>query len=147
MQMSVSDVEEALSDIGETSSVMDASFEIAKNSSDLAARVEQLELRMAISENKISELMIGYVWKKNNKERRANAVRQIDLEKFVVEAVVHGAGEYGVSKPYIRKYMKEKCNISDTCHIRRRLNKILKKKVGEQAMQLDDTKTFYTNVL
>ena len=52
LQMSVSDVEEALSDIGETSSVMDASFEIAKNSSDLAARVEQLEMCLAISEKK-----------------------------------------------------------------------------------------------
>ena len=60
---------------------------------------------------------------------------------------MHGAGEYGISKPYIRKYMKEKCNIGDTRQIRRRLNKILKEKVGKQAMQLDDTKTFYTNVL
>ena len=84
---------------------------------------------------------------KKNKERRANAVRQTDLEKFVVEAVVKGAGEYGVSKPYIRKYMKEKCDISDRRHIRRRLNKILKQKVVEQAMQLDDTKTFYTNAI
>ena len=63
---------------------------------------------------------------KKNKERRADAVRQSDLEKFVIQAVVKGAGEYGVSKAYIRKYMKDKFNITDTRHIRRRLNKIEK---------------------
>ena len=84
---------------------------------------------------------------KKNKERRADAVRQSDLEKFVIQAVVKGAGEYGVSKAYIRKYMKDKFNITDTRHIRRRLNKILKKKVETEVMQLDDTKTFYTNAI
>ena len=84
---------------------------------------------------------------KKNKERRADAVRQSDLEKFVIQAVVKGAGEYGVSKAYIRKYMKDKFNIADTRHIRRRLNKILKKKVETEVMLLDDTKTFYTNAI
>ena len=65
----------------------------------------------------------------------------------MIQAVVKGAGEYGVSKAYIRKYMKDKFNITDTRHIRRRLNKILKKKVETQVMQLDDTKTFYTNAI
>ena len=65
----------------------------------------------------------------------------------MIQAVVKGAGEYGVSKAYIRKYMKDKFNITDTRHIRRRLNKILKKKVETEVMQLDDTKTFYTNAI
>ena len=65
----------------------------------------------------------------------------------MIQAVVKGAGEYGVSKAYIRKYMKDKFNIADTRHIRRRLNKILKKKVETEVMLLDDTKTFYTNAI
>ena len=65
----------------------------------------------------------------------------------MIQAVVKGAGEYGVSKAYIRKYMKDKFNITDTRHIRRRLNKILKKKVETEVMLLDDTKTFYTNAI
>ena len=153
LQMSISDVEETLdaeeatSEIGETSSVMDAKCKTAKNSTNLVARVERLELRVAIFEKKFSEFKDGYVRKKKNKERRADAVRQSDLEKFVIQAVVKGAGEYGVSKAYIRKYMKDKFNIADTRHIRRRLNKILKKKVETEVMQLDDTKTFYTNAI
>ena len=65
----------------------------------------------------------------------------------MIQAVVKGAGEYGVSKAYIRKYMKDKFNITDTRHIRRRLNKILKKKVETEVVRLDDTKTFYTNAI
>ena len=74
LQMSMSDVEElldaeeAISEIGETSSVMDASCETAKNSRNLVARVEHLELQVAIFETKFSEFMAGYVWKKKIKK-------------------------------------------------------------------------------
>merc|ERR1712050_778003 len=74
LQMSMSDVEEtldaeeAISEIGETSSVMDASCETAKNSTNLVARVERLELRVAIFERKFSEFKDGYVRRKKNKE-------------------------------------------------------------------------------
>ena len=74
LQMSMSDVEEtldaeeAISEIGETSSVMDASCETAKNSTNLVARVERLELRVAIFEKKFSEFKDGYVRKKKIKK-------------------------------------------------------------------------------
>ena len=74
LQMSISDVEETLdaeeatSEIGETSSVMDAKCETAKNSTNLVARVERLELRVAIFEKKFSEFKDGYVRKKKIKK-------------------------------------------------------------------------------
>ena len=74
LQMSISDVEETLdaeeatSEIGETSSVMDAKCKTAKNSTNLVARVERLELRVAIFEKKFSEFKDGYVRKKKIKK-------------------------------------------------------------------------------
>merc|ERR1711895_392187 len=74
LQMSISDVEETLdaeeatSEIGETSSVMDAKCKTAENETNLVARVERLELRVAIFEKKIYELKDGYVRKKKIKK-------------------------------------------------------------------------------
>ena len=142
-----SDAEDAQSDIAETSSVLNASFTVNQNPRDLEARIEHLELRLSIYERKVEELANVSARKKKNKEKQESAIAKSDLERYVIEAVKHGAGEYGVSKPYIRKYMKEKCFVDDTRQIRRRLNKVLKEKVMKRAMELDDTNTFYKNLL
>ena len=142
-----SDAEDAQSDIAETSSVLNASFTIDQNPRNLVARIEHLELRLAIYERKVEALANVSARKKRNREKQESAISRSDLERYVIEAVKHGAGEYGVSKPYIRKYMKEKCSVGDTRQIRRRLNKVLKEKVMKRAMELDDTNTFYKNLL
>ena len=143
----ISGVEDTQSDVDESSSVENGSFRVAENSRDLAARVEQLEMRLAIYEHKVEGLVNISIRKQKNRKKQENKIEKRDLERHIIEAVTHGAGEYGVSKPYIRKYMKEKCSVGDTRQIRRRLNKILKEKVVQRAMELDDTKTFYKNLI
>ena len=111
---------------------------------NMEARMSDVEARCRVLEITVEQMAQICLKKKSNKQKNSKAVKQRDLEQFIREAVIKGCGDFGVSKPYIRKYIKEKCNIEDTRHIRKRLNKILKDNICKQLIKLDDTIPFYT---
>ena len=91
-----------------------SSVATAPNAKNLEARVQYLEDSCRVLEEKVGQIVQVLARKKINKERQSKAVKHCDLEKFMKEAILHGTGEFGVSKPYIRKYLNDKCNITDT---------------------------------
>ena len=105
---------------------------------DMEKTVELLLFRVGALESAMTEVIEELNSEKGQKGgNQRELVTQTEFDQMVVDGISSARQDFGVSKLFIRKCLKENYGMEDNRYVRRRLNACLKRKIESNVLKVD----------
>lgn len=105
---------------------------------DMGKTVEVLLFRVGALESAMTEVIEELNSEKGQKGgMQRDMVTQMEFDQMVVDGISSARQDFGVSKLFIRKCLKENYGMEDNRYVRRRLNACLKRKIESNVLKVD----------